>query len=173
MTPRRARILGLGIALLIFIVDQLLKWWMVGPLDLMRVGQIYVMPVFNLTFTENYGVSLGLFTTQSETGRWILVGVTAAIAVFVLAWLLREKAMGDIAGLALVLGGALGNIVDRTTVGYVIDYADLHFGEWRPFLIFNLADAAITVGVLIILARAFLSREKRADEAPAEPASES
>jgi signal peptidase II len=169
MTAARARVLGVGMAALIFIVDQALKWWVVGPLDLMQVRQIYVMPVFNLTFTPNYGVSLGLFTAESETGRWILVGVTAAIAVFVAVWMMREKLLGDIAALALVLGGALGNIVDRATVGYVIDYADLHFGEWRPFLIFNLADAAITIGVVIILARSFLSREKRPDDDPAEP----
>jgi signal peptidase II len=166
MTPQRARVLGLGIAALIFIVDQLLKWWVVGPLDLMTVRQIYVMPIFNLTFTENYGVSLGLFSAQSDTGRWILVGVTAAIALFVAVWLMREKHFGDIAGLALVLGGALGNIVDRATVGYVIDYADLHFGDFRPFLIFNLADAAITIGVLFILARSFLSREKPGHDEP-------
>ena len=70
-----------------------------------------------------------------------------------------------------MLGGALGNIRDRVIHGHVIDYADLHFGEWRPFLVFNLADAAITIGVLIILARSFLSREKR--ETAGEPATES
>jgi signal peptidase II len=74
----------------------------------------------------------------------------------------REKARSDVAALGLVLGGAIGNIVDRMRLGYVVDYADLHFGEWRPFLIFNLADAAITFGVLILLARALLLREKGA-----------
>jgi signal peptidase II len=64
---------------------------------------------------------------------------------------------------ALVLGGALGNIIDRVRLGFVVDFADLHFGEWRPFLIFNLADAAITIGVLILLARALLLREKDAN----------
>lgn len=172
MTPQRKHILGLGLAALVFAADQLVKWLVAGPLQLQVVRQIYLLPVFNLTWTENYGVSLGLFTAESNTGRWILVGVTAAIAVFVTVWMLREKLLGDIFGLALVLGGALGNIVDRSTVGYVIDYADLHFGEWRPFLVFNLADAAITIGVLIILARSFLSREKRDDQA-ANPASES
>ncbi len=172
MSLSRKHVLGLGIAALIFAVDQFLKWLMVGPLQLQFVRQIYLLPIFNLTWTENYGVSLGLFTAQSDTGRWILVGVTAAIALFVTVWMLREKALGDILALALVLGGALGNIVDRSTVGFVIDYADLHFGEWRPFLIFNLADAAITIGVLIILARSFLSREKPEPE-QAEPASES
>lgn len=173
MNPRKARILGLALAALVFVLDQALKWLMVGPLDLMRVGQIYIMPAFNLTFTQNFGVSLGLFAAETDTGRWLLVAMTGAIALFVAVWLLREKHLGDISGLALVLGGALGNILDRVRVGYVIDYADLHFGEWRPFYVFNLADAAITIGVLIILARSFLSREKPADKQAAEPASES
>jgi signal peptidase II len=173
MTFTRPQLIGLALAALVFVLDQALKWLMIGPLDLMQVGQIYIMPVFNLTFTQNYGVSLGMFAAETNTGRWLLVAMTAAIALFVAVWLLREKHFGDIAGLALVLGGALGNIVDRVRVGYVIDYADLHFGEWRPFYIFNLADAAITIGVLIILARSFLSREKRDDKPAAEPASES
>ena len=59
-----------------------------------------------------------------------------------------------------MLGGALGNILDRVRFGYVVDFADLHFGEWRPFLVFNVADAAITIGVLIVLARALLMRDK-------------
>ena len=77
---------------------------------------------------------------------------------------LPERAMGDIFGLGLILGGALGNILDRILFGYVIDYADLHFGTFRPFLIFNVADAAITIGVLIILARSFFLRDKSADK---------
>ena len=59
----------------------------------------------------------------------------------------------------MVLGGALGNIVDRVRLGYVVDYADLHFGEFRPFLVFNVADAAITIGVLLLLVRALLMRD--------------
>jgi signal peptidase II len=175
----RHHYLGIGIAALIFIVDQFIKWLMVGPLQLQMVRQIVILPIFNLTWTENYGVSLGLLTADSNAMRWGLVALTGLIAVFVAGWMLREKKLGDIVALALVLGGALGNIVDRSTVGFVIDYADLHFGEFRPFLIFNLADAAITIGVLIILARSFLSREKRepdqeaARAEPTRPASES
>lgn len=63
-------------------------------------------------------------------------------------------------GLGLILGGALGNLVDRVRFGHVVDYADLHFGEFKPFLVFNVADAAITIGVLILLARALLVRDK-------------
>ncbi len=144
---------------------------MIGPLALQDVGSIEILPFFDLRWTENYGVSLGLFTAASETQRWVLVAVTAVIAVVVLVWLLRERLLGEIAALALVLGGALGNILDRARFGYVVDYADLHFGTFRPFLIFNIADAAITIGVLIILARSLLSREK--PKASADPAPES
>ncbi len=74
----------------------------------------------------------------------------------------REASCGDIVALALILGGALGNIRDRYQLGYVIDYADLHFGEFRPFLIFNIADAAITIGVVIILARSLVHARETA-----------
>jgi len=169
----RIRAIGFAVAALTFALDQLVKWAILAPLRLREVGQIYLLPIFNFTFTENTGVSLGLLTAGSDVQRWALVAMTAAIAIAVLVWLLREKHPGDVFGLGLVLGGALGNITDRMTRGYVVDYADLHFGGFRPFLIFNLADAAITIGVLIVLARSFLSREKSATHEAAEPAPES
>ena len=66
--------------------------------------------------------------------------------------------------LALVLGGALGNIVDRVRLGFVVDFLDLHFGEWRPFLVFNVADAAISIGVVILLLRAVFIRPAAPEE---------
>lgn len=156
----RNRIGGLLIAALIFLVDQGFKGWVVKDLKLREVGLIELLPFFDLRWTQNFGVSLGLFTTGSTEGRWMLVAMTAAIALFVFIWMMRERKMADIAALSLVLGGAAGNIRDRYMFGYVIDYADLHFGDFRPFLIFNIADAAITIGVLIILARSLFSREK-------------
>ena len=168
----RNRLFGFVLAAVIFIADQAVKWWVTGPLALREVGdQIYVNPIFNLTRTNNLGVSLGIFTAQSEGQRWALVAMTAVIALVVLVWLLRERKLADIIPLGMVLGGALGNIRDRVNFGYVVDYADLHFGTFQPFLVFNLADAAITVGVVIILARSLLIREKRPQEAGA-PATE-
>ncbi|MEE4451992.1 signal peptidase II [Novosphingobium resinovorum] len=165
------RLAGLLVALAVFAIDQGIKSWVVHGLGVSRIGdQLYVLPFFNFTFTQNFGVSLGLFTAGSPEGRWALVAMTGAIAAFVFVWLLRERKLAEIAALGMVLGGALGNIRDRFAVGYVIDYADLHFGGWRPFLIFNLADAAITIGVLIILARSLFSREK--PDAAAQPAPE-
>jgi signal peptidase II len=157
----RNRIIGMVLAGAIFVVDQMVKRWVVFDLGLIRRGdQIEVTSFFNLTRENNYGVSLGMFAANSMEMRWALVGLTGAIALFVLVWMMREKVMADILALSLILGGALGNIRDRFFHGFVIDYADLHFGEFRPFLIFNVADAAITIGVVIILARTLLSREK-------------
>ena len=167
MTPvLRNRLIGLAFAATVLALDLFIKGYVTGPLGLDEDGeQLVLTSFFNLTRTSNYGISLGLLTAQSMEMRWLLVAMTSLIALVVFVWLLRERKLADILPLGLVLGGALGNIRDRALFGHVIDYADLHFGDWRPFLVFNLADAAITVGVLIILARSFLSREKHPDQA--------
>jgi len=160
----KSRSFGFAIALVIFAADQLTKWIVAGPLELQAVRQIYILPFFNLTWTENYGISLGLFNAETEVGRWMLVAVTSAIAIGVAVWIGREKALWDKAALGLILGGALGNILDRVRHGYVVDFADLHFGEFRPFLVFNVGDAAISIGVVILLVRAFLMRGEEPKE---------
>lgn len=158
------RPLGLAVAIVTLVLDQLVKYTVTYPLALKsRMDEgIEILPIFRLRWLENRGVSMGFFHADTNLMRWILVGMTMLIAGFVAVWMWREKARQDVVALGLVLGGAIGNIVDRIRLGYVVDYADLHFGEWRPFLIFNLADAAITFGVLILLARALLLREKGA-----------
>ncbi len=168
----RNRLIGLALAVLLFAADQASKSYILDGLQLQLGESHYLLPFFQFTLTHNYGVSLGLFTAASEAQRWGLVAVTGVIAVIVTVWLVRERKLIDIVPLALILGGALGNIKDRYELGYVVDFLDLHFGEWRPFLIFNLADAAITVGVLIILARSLFVREKAADK-PADTVVES
>lgn len=158
------RPLGAAVAIITLVLDQLVKYTVTYPLALKsRMDEgIEILPIFRLRWLENRGVSMGFFHADTNLMRWILVGMTMLIAGFVAVWMWREKARQDVVALGLVLGGAIGNIVDRMRLGYVVDYADLHFGEWRPFLIFNLADAAITFGVLILLARALLLREKGA-----------
>ena len=153
------RTLAYGLALAIFVADQLTKWVVTVPLQLQAKAQIVLLPIFNLTWVENNGISLGLLNATTPTGRWLLVAMTAAIAIGVGWWIAREDKRGDQLALGLVLGGALGNIVDRTRHGYVVDFADLHFGAFRPFLVFNVADAAISIGVAILLLRAFLLRD--------------
>ena len=169
----RPRLTGLTLAALIFWVDQWLKRMVDGPWGLTDEGMHRdLWTYFDLTRTHNCGVSLGFLKATSMEMRWGLVALTFAIAVVVFIWLLREKKLGDIIPLGMVLGGALGNITDRVKFGYVLDYADLHFGDFRPFLIFNLADAAITIGVVIILARSFLIGEKPDHNPAATPAPE-
>jgi signal peptidase II len=158
---QRNQQVGLVIAILVLCVDQLLKWVISGPMGLTQeYDKLDLLPFFDLYRIHNGGISFGLFEATSEEWRWFLVAITALIALVVLVWMLREKVLGEIIGLSMVLGGALGNIIDRARYGYVLDYADLHIGDFRPFLIFNVADAAITIGVLIILARSLFVSEK-------------
>ena len=154
---------GLIIAILIFVADQISKFMVSVPLGLQSKGQIELLPIFNLTWAQNYGVSMGFLTASSDFQRWALVALTGVIAVAVLVWMWREKEKGDILALSLVLGGAMGNILDRARLGYVVDFLDLHFGTWRPFFIFNIADAAISIGVVILLARALFLHRKQDD----------
>jgi len=156
------RPLGYGVAVIIFAVDQLAKWLIMGPLALPMRGLVEILPFFDLRWVENYGVSMGFLIAGSERERWMLVAATGLIATGVCWWIWRERTRIDAAALGLVLGGALGNITDRTRLGYVADFLDLHIGNWHPFLVFNVADAAITIGVLLLVARSFLAREPKA-----------
>jgi signal peptidase II len=160
----KSRSTALGAAIIVFLADQLSKWLVIDQLQLQSVRQIAILPIFNLTWTENRGISLGLLTADGNTGRWLLVGMTAIIAGGIAWWITHEHKRGDQLALGMVLGGALGNILDRVRFGYVVDFADLHFNDFRPFLVFNVADAAISIGVVILLLRAFLARPKAPEE---------
>jgi len=152
--------LGFAVALLVFALDQLLKWIVTGPMGLTLIGdEHYFLPIFSFTLTHNEGISLGLLNATNPVGRWMLVLVTTAIAAGVAVWIGRERNRIDQIALGMVLGGALGNILDRTLHGYVVDFLDLHFGNFRPFLVFNVGDAAISIAVVILLLRAFLARK--------------
>ncbi len=161
---RKNRRIGVAVAAVIFVVDQAVKWVVTFPLQLPHRQTIELLPFFTLRWLKNTGVSMGLLNADSDTGRWLLVALTVAIAAFVTFWMWREKRRDDSVALALVLGGALGNILDRVRLGYVVDYADLHFGDIHPFLVFNVGDAAITIGVLLLLVRALLTRDRKVPE---------
>jgi signal peptidase II len=160
---------GFATAAVLFVVDQAAKY---GVTDVLKLDEMtnahFVTSFFNIRFVANHGVSLGLLHANSDATRWLLVLMTAAIGLGVLVWMLREPKRGDQIALGLVLGGAAGNILDRVRLGYVVDFADLHFGDWQPFLVFNTADAAISIGVLILLARALLVRDKPIKDSGAE-----
>ena len=158
---RRAPLIGLAVAATLLVLDQLAKLGIARLTGLDEFAEPHrITGFFNLRFVANRGVSLGLFQADGHQGRWLLIAVTGAIALAVAWWMARERNRADQAALGLILGGALGNIVDRVRLGFVVDYADLHLGAWRPFLVFNLADAAITIGVVVLLVRALFVREK-------------
>ena len=157
---RRNRKLGLTIAATVLVLDQASKWIVTYVLQLQQQVVINLAPIFDLRWVENRGVSMGFLTADSSLERWLLVAMTGAISIFVATWMWRERRRDDAIALAFVLGGALGNIIDRIRLGYVVDFADLHFGDIHPFLVFNVGDAAITIGVLLLLVRALLTRDR-------------
>jgi signal peptidase II len=159
--PVTHRPLGIATAVGIALLDQLSKWAITHPMALPERMLVRITDFFDLRWVENYGVSMGFLIAGSNQERWLLVGMTAVIAVAVAMWLWREKAQADVIALGCVLGGAIGNIADRARLGYVADFLDLHIGTWHPFLVFNVADAAITIGVLLLVLRALLVREAK------------
>src|SRR3712207_5403797 len=111
---KRNRMAGLVLAFLVFVFDQATKWVVTYPLNLENQPErtIRLTSFFNLTWTENYGVSMGFLNARTAGAQWLLIGLTAAIATFVAVWMWREKRRDDALALSMVLGGALGNIVD-------------------------------------------------------------
>jgi signal peptidase II len=146
-----------GFALFVILLDQLTKAWIMGGLDLRELGHIQVLsPLFNLTWVENRGVSFGLFGDGS--GRWALSAFSIAVAGVLGWWALKADRRLLISAIGLVMGGALGNVIDRIRFGYVVDFLDFsgpHFflGSMKinfPW-IFNVADSAICIGVVLLI----------------------
>jgi signal peptidase II len=142
--------LGFLLALAVVAVDQASKWWVVEAL--MRPPRtIAVTPFFNLVLGWNRGVSFGLLDGDSPLPPWVLVAVALAIGAGLAVWLARVERPWLAAALGLILGGAVGNVIDRLRFGAVADFLDFHaFGYHWPA--FNAADAAITVGALLVIA---------------------
>lgn len=150
MTPmvRNLR-LGLGVALAVALLDQATKAWMLALIfNPPRV--IEVTSFFNLAPAWNRGVSFGLLAHDSSWAPWLLAGVAVAIVIFLLRWLIRAENWLIAAALGLVLGGAVGNAIDRLRFGAVVDFLDFHAAGWH-FWAFNLADSGITVGAATLL----------------------
>ncbi|WP_020186413.1 signal peptidase II [Methylopila sp. 73B] len=138
------------VALVVFALDQALKLWALFVFDLAAKGRVAVAPMFDLVLVWNTGVSYGLLQQDSDFGRWALVALHVVASIAITIWIGREKDALSTWALALILGGAVGNGIDRIAYGAVVDYALLHWGE-VTWYVFNLADAAIVAGVLLLL----------------------
>ena len=141
--------LGLTLAGLVFLADQLHKWWMLGPYAIAEKGYVQITPFFDLTLVWNEGVSYGLLRAGGH-GQFVLVAVSLAVCLFLVAWLARARQALTAAALGLIIGGALGNAIDRATRGYVLDFIQFFVGDWH-FAAFNVADMAITLGAGLMI----------------------
>ena len=141
--------LGLSLAALVVGLDQASKWWILADvMDPPRV--IPVTPFFNIVVVWNRGVSFGILNQESAWVPWLLSALAAAICVVLFIWLRRADGRWLAGGLGLIIGGALGNVIDRVRFGAVFDFLDVHAAGYH-WPAFNVADAAITVGVATLL----------------------
>lgn len=152
---------GLIAALVVLIADQASKWWLIGLLATHPFG-IRLTPFFNLVQVWNRGVSFGMFNMGESGGRWILVGLALVMAAALLVWLGRVAQRHLAIAIGAIIGGALGNAVDRLHHGAVADFLDFHLGRWH-WPAFNLADSAIVLGVAVLLIDALFRRPEEAN----------
>jgi len=148
MTRRTNLVLGLVLAVLVVVLDQASKAWMMRLLDPPRM--IALTGFFDLVPVWNRGVSFGILATHDGSTAWFLSGLAVAVAIGLIVWLGRAERRLLALGLGLVVGGALGNVIDRGRYGAVFDFLDFHAAGWH-FPAFNLADSAITLGVGLLL----------------------
>lgn len=140
---------GLAVAAAILVADQASKW-LILDVVMQPPRNIEVTGFFNIVMVWNSGVSFGMFGEGGEAGRWILSGVALAISAFLVNWLRQVDRRLPALAIGLVIGGAIGNIVDRVRFGAVADFLDFHlFGYHWPA--FNIADSAIVIGVALLL----------------------
>ena len=154
MKLTRLAVTAYAFALIIIVLDQITKAWMIG-MDLREVGQIPVWPgVFNFSWVENTGVSFGLFGGGSA--RWGLTIFSIVVSGVLAWWALKSDRRLLTSAIGLVMGGALGNVIDRIRFGYVVDFLDFSQTGVFPW-VFNVADSAITVGVILLILDSVIS----------------
>lgn len=159
---------GVAIAFGVFLADQAVKFAILAAAPGADGDSAPLLPFLDLALRWNRGISFSLFAQSSAAGRLVLLGVTGAAVALLLWWLSNCRTRLATAGLGAIIGGALGNALDRLVHGAVVDYLDLHiFG--RHLFVFNLADAAINVGVALLVID-LVFRPGDADEAPREGA---
>ena len=152
------------------VLDQLTKWWIVSNLRLssmeVRGDEIVVLPVLNIIHTTNYGAAWSMFAIPGGAQRWVFSALAVVVSVVLAFWLRRLSLATQkllITGLALILGGAIGNVLDRLRLGHVVDFIQVHWGA-AYFPTFNVADSAISVGAVFVVLDALreAQRERRA-----------
>ncbi len=162
--PLRAGILAAAVAL---VLDQASKFWLLYVFDLGRRGVVQVMPFFDLWLALNVGISFGWFQNDSWIAQAVLTAVKAAAVIALALWMAWSRTMLATIALGLIIGGAIGNAIDRLAYGAVVDFARFYIeigGKTYDWYVFNLADVAIVAGVAALLYDSLLGA--RAAKAP-------
>jgi signal peptidase II len=144
----------LWLSVLVLVLDQATKLTVAGAMQLYE--SIPIMPSFNLTYMRNTGAAFSFLSDAGGWQRWFFAGLALVISVVMTVWLARLKSHETLLAIALslVLGGAIGNLIDRLAYGYVIDFLDVYYQNWH-WPAFNIADSAIVLGVGLMLAESF------------------
>jgi signal peptidase II len=144
----------LGLSLLALVLDQGSKLAVDSTMQLYQ--SIPVLPFFKLTYVHNTGAAFSFLSHAGGWQRWFFAGLALVISVVITVWLSRLQKQETLLAIALslILGGAVGNLIDRLAYGYVIDFLDVYYGTWH-WPAFNIADSAITLGVMLMLAESF------------------
>jgi signal peptidase II len=167
-TPTRGASNWLWLSFFVVLLDQATKALVIGMVK--AQDAIALLPVLDIVYLENTGAAFSIFAQASGWQRWFFIVLALGVSLVLMIWLRRLRAEQTILaiGLALVLGGALGNVIDRVMHGYVVDFIYFHWRSWY-FPAFNLADTAISLGAGCLLIDAF--RESGHDKRAAEPGS--
>ncbi len=155
-----AAILGFSVALIILILDQATKLYTLFVYDLPLKEPVEFAPFINLIVVWNRGISYGLFQQEGDLGRWVLIVVSILASIGLSVWIRRTRAKVLALSLGLIVGGAIGNVIDRLAYGAVFDFIQFQVGDWSWY-VFNVADAAIVAGVIGLLYDSFILEPRR------------
>jgi len=156
------------IAIAAIVLDQLTKFWIVSSIS--NGGSVYVLPVLNIIHTYNPGAAWSMFANAGGAQRWVFSALAVVVSVVLVYWLRRLALASQkllITGLTLILGGAIGNVLDRLRIGHVVDFIQVHWDN-SYFPAFNVADSAISVGAAFVILDALreAQRERKAKATP-------
>lgn len=148
----------LWLSVLTVILDQISKVWVDTSMSLYQ--SIPVFPGFNITYVHNFGAAFSFLSEQGGWQRWFFALLAASISIGIFIWIkqLKQHETLSAISLSLILGGAIGNLIDRVMYGYVIDFFDVYYQTYH-WPVFNIADSAITVGVAVMLYESFMHKE--------------
>jgi signal peptidase II len=155
--------LGVVVGLVVLAADQLSKWWVLHGLDLPALGQVVLLPVLNLTMVRNTGVTFGLLNGLGSWGPVLLTVVALCVVLALGVWLRRAESRMTAAAIGAIAGGAIGNIIDRVRLGWVVDFIHAHVNTpWGDYswYVFNVADAAIVCGVAALIVESQVSKRR-------------